>query len=78
MITCPVCQSQAVRRSSRRGLMEHLRSWTGHYPYRCYDCQTRFFALRVAHSISEDEGASDAADKTREAHEHDTHQEDDE
>lgn len=46
MVTCPVCRSRTVRRSVRRNIIERLRSFAGVYPYRCYDCQTRFFALR--------------------------------
>jgi hypothetical protein len=34
----------------RRNFIERMRSLTGQYPYRCFDCQTRFFALREPHT----------------------------
>jgi DNA-directed RNA polymerase subunit RPC12/RpoP len=55
MVTCPVCRSRAIRRSVRRNIVERLRSLTGQYPYRCYDCQTRFFAFRTPHEASGNE-----------------------
>lgn len=45
MLTCPVCRSEIVRRSGRRNMMERLWSLAGRYPYRCHDCQTRFFGI---------------------------------
>jgi hypothetical protein len=32
-----------------------MRSLTGQYPYRCFDCQTRFFAFRVPHESQPEE-----------------------
>jgi len=55
MVTCPVCRSRTVRRSVRRNLIERMRSLTGQYPYRCFDCQTRFFAFRVPHESQPEE-----------------------
>ena len=52
MLTCPVCRSRDIRRSARRNLIERLWSMGGRYPYRCYACQTRFFAFRVPHPHS--------------------------
>lgn len=46
MVTCPMCGSRSVRRSTRRNLRERLWSFAGRYPYRCYECQTRFYAFR--------------------------------
>ena len=46
MLTCPICRSRSIRRSSRRNFMEKLWSLSGRYPYRCHDCQTRFYAMR--------------------------------
>jgi hypothetical protein len=36
-----------VRRSVRRNFIEKLWSLGGRYPFRCYDCQTRFFAYHL-------------------------------
>jgi hypothetical protein len=60
MLTCPRCRSQSVRRSVRRNFVEKLWSLSGRYPYRCYDCQTRFFAYHVPHEDRHDtkEGAN--------------------
>jgi hypothetical protein len=46
MLTCPVCRSETIRRSGRRNFFERVWSLVGRYPYRCHDCQTRFFAIR--------------------------------
>lgn len=46
MGTCPVCQSNGVFRSHRRGLLERgPLTWLGVFPYRCGQCQTRFYRL---------------------------------
>lgn len=37
--------------------MERLRSLRGEYPYRCHDCQTRFFALREPRGSNRDDAA---------------------
>jgi hypothetical protein len=49
MLTCPRCRSLSVRRSVRRNFVEKVWSLAGQYPYRCYDCDTRFFAYRIPH-----------------------------
>ena len=49
MLTCPVCRGRSIRRSTRRNLIEKMQSLMGRYPYRCFDCQTRFFEFRVPH-----------------------------
>src|SRR5262247_2247788 len=38
-----------MRRSHRRGIFEQALSRLGWYPYRCYECRSRFF-LRVEDS----------------------------
>ena len=42
-LVCPKCRCQHVRRSSRRGPIEHFRSLFGFYPYRCVGCSSRPF-----------------------------------
>ena len=47
--------------------MEKLWSLAGRYPYRCYDCQTRFFAYRTPHDDRHDSKVSaDSTDEKRE------------
>jgi len=41
-MTCSSCDSEKVRRSSRRGLLEYLMSLFGVYPFRCISCGERF------------------------------------
>jgi predicted Zn-ribbon and HTH transcriptional regulator len=44
IISCPVCQSQSVRRSRRRRVVERtLLSAICFRPFRCMDCSARFF-----------------------------------
>ena len=46
--------------------MEKIWSLSGRYPYRCYDCQNRFYALRsTGHDIGH--GGEDAAAGTEKA-----------
>lgn len=41
---CPVCGSQDLFASHRKGLLERGPiSWVGVFPYRCGECQTRFY-----------------------------------
>lgn len=50
-------------------MMEKLRSFfSGQYPYRCYDCQTRFYAYRTRHRDTEsaENGSADHADHKEE------------
>ena len=42
-LICPLCGCQHVRRSPRRGPIEHFRSFFGFYPYRCLGCSSRSF-----------------------------------
>lgn len=41
---CPVCGSNEVRRSHRRGLVDALLNLIGIKPYRCQRCDHRFRA----------------------------------
>src|ERR1035438_6084371 len=49
-MVCPKCGCQHVRRSPRRGPIEHLRSLFGFYPYRCLGCSSRSF-LRTSSNV---------------------------
>ena len=41
---CPACQSNGVYASHRRGILERgPLTWFGIFPYRCGQCQTRFY-----------------------------------
>jgi hypothetical protein len=67
MLTCPRCRSRSVRRSVRRNFVEKLWSLGGRYPYRCYDCQTRFFAYHLPHEDRPDPKVdADATEERRE------------
>ena len=48
--TCPQCGGANLRRSRRRGLLERGFSLLGYLPYRCRDCQTRFFRQEAGKS----------------------------
>ena len=43
---CPVCYSASIRRSHRRNELEHLFSFI-FVPFRCRECDTRFFISRL-------------------------------
>jgi len=48
MRTCPACRSTEVRISHRRGILERgLLAGVGIFPFRCEQCQTRFYRLAV-------------------------------
>src|SRR5713101_2554020 len=47
MLRCPRCGQQAVRRSPRTGVWEHVVSVLYLYPFRCQLCATRFRALQL-------------------------------
>ena len=50
---CPVCRGSRVSRSRRKHLIEKVISaLTGVFPYRCLDCETRFFA-KMTHQHGE-------------------------
>jgi predicted Zn-ribbon and HTH transcriptional regulator len=43
-MNCPVCQSQRIRRSRRRGVLEsRLLALLFIHPFRCLSCDHRFF-----------------------------------
>jgi transposase-like protein len=45
-ISCPSCQSTAIRRSKRKGIFESfILSLTPVRPFRCTDCYRRFYGL---------------------------------
>ena len=44
---CPRCDGKNVHRSSRRGIREHAISIFSLYPYRCHDCDKRFYVRRA-------------------------------
>lgn len=69
MLTCPRCRSRSVRRSVRRNFVEKLWSLGGRYPYRCYDCQTRFFAYHLPHE--EEIASTERSEKTIQVDEED-------
>ena len=43
---CPRCDGKNVHRSSRRGIRERAISIFSLYPYRCHDCDKRFYVRR--------------------------------
>jgi hypothetical protein len=44
---CPVCESSSVRRSKRRGFVERVWFRVAFvWPYRCADCDLRFWGFR--------------------------------
>ena len=46
-LTCPACHASNARRSRRRTLSDYLLSITGVLPWRCQECETRFYSRRV-------------------------------
>ncbi len=61
---CSKCGGVNVHRSRRRGLLEYFYSLALMRPYRCFDCNTRFFTFRFAHSMASPDV------KRRHRHEH--------
>jgi hypothetical protein len=45
-LTCPKCGKEPVRRSKRNGFMEQVLSLAYVYPFRCEQCDHRFWALQ--------------------------------
>jgi C4-type Zn-finger protein len=43
-MTCPVCKSSAARRSRRQHFGDYVFSVLGVYPWRCKECESRFYA----------------------------------
>src|SRR5271167_5139906 len=51
---CPVCESSSVRRSMRKGFVERV--WFRFafvWPYRCDDCDSRFWGFRRFYQTSD-------------------------
>jgi len=46
-ISCPYCQSDLTHRSRTRGIVESLLVFLRIRPYRCDECDCRFFRWRV-------------------------------
>jgi len=46
---CPQCESRKVHRSRRHGLLERIASAVLISPYRCDNCDHRFFRFRAGH-----------------------------
>jgi len=42
-VQCPNCKTDRAHRTHRRGLKDYAASLFGFYPYRCHDCEHRFF-----------------------------------
>jgi hypothetical protein len=40
---CPSCHSSDISRSRKRKLVDAFMRWMGKTPYRCRDCQKRFY-----------------------------------
>jgi len=48
ILSCPVCQAIDVRASHRRGILERgPLTWLGILPFRCGQCQTRFYKIAL-------------------------------
>jgi len=55
-VSCPHCQSKAIRRSKRRGVFElSILSMIPMRPFRCEDCDLRFYAFASATDASQPE-----------------------
>jgi predicted Zn-ribbon and HTH transcriptional regulator len=46
---CPWCQSERTRRSKTRGFFEAFLAKLSVKPFRCHDCDCRFFRTRLNH-----------------------------
>lgn len=48
ILSCPVCQAIDVQASHRRGILERgPLTWLGILPFRCAQCQTRFYRIAL-------------------------------
>lgn len=48
VVTCPVCRAPDVRPSHRRGTLERgPLTWLRIFPFRCRQCQTRFYKIAL-------------------------------
>jgi hypothetical protein len=56
-VACPHCQSKAVRRAKRRGMFElSVLSMIPMRPFRCQECDLRFYAFVSAPDAIQSEG----------------------
>ncbi len=46
---CPICQSERTRRSKTRGFFEAFLAKLTIKPFRCHDCDSRFFHSHASH-----------------------------
>ena len=46
---CPACQSDQIRRSKTRGIVESILAFLMIRPYRCEECDYRFFRWSIRH-----------------------------
>ncbi len=56
VVSCPRCGNDDIQRSARKGPLERL--WgglTGLRPYRCQDCNHRFWRLRAGGDRHQDQ-----------------------
>ena len=60
---CPKCNLDRAHRAHRRGLQEHAASLFGFFPYRCHECEHRFFhSYRTPDDPANDEPSSSVRD----------------
>jgi C4-type Zn-finger protein len=43
-MNCPVCKHKDVRRSRRHSAVDYALSLLGIYPWRCFECEARFYS----------------------------------
>jgi predicted Zn-ribbon and HTH transcriptional regulator len=48
-IWCPECQSDQIHRSKTRGIVESILAYLLIRPYRCEECDYRFFRWSIRH-----------------------------
>jgi hypothetical protein len=46
IVICPNCKENRAHRSHRSGFSDYVMVWLKRRPYRCHNCQTRFYAYR--------------------------------
>ena len=58
-MVCPHCNSKAIHRSKRRGIFElSVLSLMPIRPFRCEECDRRFYLFTVADAVQSDTGVS--------------------
>jgi hypothetical protein len=53
-LSCPNCSSNNCRRSHRRNMCERAFSWVGIRPFRCLECDGRFWKIGDQLGIQDD------------------------